>query len=368
MAGDNKTEKATPRRQKQAREKGQIARSRDLTSSLGLVGAVICLGWSAQQFPAALRGLLERVLHESATQGLESAPLLTWTATLLLGATAPLMAATWLAAATGAVSQGGINFAPAALAPNFSRLNPASKMKQLFSVLAISRLLRSVLPVAAILYLGGTMLVREWGRLLGVSQLGAGGISHFILGLGFELTWKAALVLLVWSALDYLLERQHLAGELRMSRQELREEYKETEGNPAIKNRIRKLRRQVLRRRMLEDTKRASVVITNPTEFAIALEYRPAMSAPMVVAKGRNLLAQQIKQVARWHGIPMVENPPLAHALYRAAEIGQYIPPKLYAAVAAILAAVFRAEQRAQAATARAVDHGQVNHGWVNHG
>ena len=107
---------------------------------------------------------------------------------------------------------------------------------------------------------------------------------------------------------------------------------------------------------MLEDTKRASVVITNPTEFAIALEYRPAMSAPMVVAKGRNLLAQQIKQVARWHGIPLIENPPLAHALYRAAEIGQYIPPKLYNAVAAILAAIFRAEQRAQAA--RAVNHG----------
>jgi flagellar biosynthetic protein FlhB len=356
LAGENRTEKATPRRQKQAREKGQVARSRDLTSSLALAGAVLCLGWSAREFPAAWRGLFERVLLESATRGLESTPLLSWSATLLFTLTAPVLAAMWMAAAAGAVSQGGIIFAPSALVPNLSRLNPASRLKQLLSLLAISRLLRSVLPVAAILYLGGTMLARDWGLLLGSSHLRAGGVSHFVLGLGFELTWKAALVLLVWSALDYMLERQHLAGDLKMSRQELRDEYKETEGNPAIKNRIRKLRRQVLRRRMLEDTKRASVVITNPTEFAIALEYRPAMSAPMVVAKGRNLLAQQIKQVARWHGIPMIENPPLAHALYRAAEVGQYIPPKLYNAVAAILAAIFRAEKRAQAA--RAVSHG----------
>ncbi|HEV2112863.1 MAG TPA: EscU/YscU/HrcU family type III secretion system export apparatus switch protein, partial [Terriglobales bacterium] len=126
------------------------------------------------------------------------------------------------------------------------------------------------------------------------------------------------------------------------------DDFKETEGNPLIKGRIRRLRRQTLRKRMLEDAKRASVVITNPNEFAVALEYKPAMAAPMVIAKGRNLLAQQIKQVARWHGIPMVENPPLAHALYRAAEIGQYVPPKLYRAVAAILAAIYRAEQRAQ--------------------
>jgi flagellar biosynthetic protein FlhB len=170
-----------------------------------------------------------------------------------------------------------------------------------------------------------------------------------VLGRAFELAWKSALVLLAWAVVDFFLERQHLEGELRMSRQELKDDYKETEGNPLIKGRIRRLRRQTLRRRMLEDAKRASVVITNPNEFAIALEYKPGMAAPMVIAKGRNLLAQQIKQVARWHGIPMIENPPLAHALYRATEIGQYIPPKLYRAVAAILAAIHRAEKRAQA-------------------
>ena len=134
-----------------------------------------------------------------------------------------------------------------------------------------------------------------------------------------------------------------------MSRQDLADEFKETEGNPAVKARIRRLQRQLRRRRMLEEVKRATVVITNPTEFAVALEYGPTMAAPVVLAKGRNLMAQQIKEVARWSGIPLVENPPLAHALYRAVEVGQSIPPKLYAVVAGILAAIYRARRRGPA-------------------
>jgi len=139
-----------------------------------------------------------------------------------------------------------------------------------------------------------------------------------------------------------------------MSRQELADEYKESEGNPIIKARIRRLRNQLRRRRMLEDTKRAAVVITNPTEYAIAIEYRPDMPAPVVVSKGRNLFAAQIKEIARWENIPMVENPPLAHVLYRTVEVGQSVPAKLYAVLAEILAAIYRAQARALAAAATA--------------
>jgi len=353
VPGSDKTEKATPRRQKKAREQGQIARSRDLTGSLAFAAAIVCIGFTAKQFPVAWRALLQRGLSEAATSGLESAPLLSWSATLLIGLVAPIVLSAWLVAAVGAVSQGGLVFAPAALAPKLSRFNPATRIKQLFSLPALSRLMRSVLPAGAVLYAASTMLARDWGFLLNASRLSAAGITSFILGRCFELTWKCALVLLAWSIVDYMLERRNLSSELRMTRQELVDDYKETEGNPTVKARIRRLRRQTLRRKMLEDAKRASVVVTNPTEFAIALEYKPAMAAPMVVAKGRNILAQQIKQVARWNGIPMIENPPLAHALYRGAEVGQYIPPKLYSAVASILAAIYRAERRAQAALGR---------------
>jgi flagellar biosynthetic protein FlhB len=147
---------------------------------------------------------------------------------------------------------------------------------------------------------------------------------------------------------DYLLVWQKLEGDLKMSRQDMKDEHKQSEGNPAIKGRIRRLQRSMRRRQMLRDTEKASVVITNPTHFAIALRYEMAMEAPIVIAKGRDHLAQEIKEVARWHGIPVLENPPLAQALYRTVEVGRPIPAALYAAVAEILAFVFRAQARAR--------------------
>ena len=155
------------------------------------------------------------------------------------------------------------------------------------------------------------------------------------------------MVFAVWFLFDYLLERLSFERQLRMSRQEIREEAKETEGQPLIRSRVRRLQRQMRKRHMLKDVSTASVVVTNPTEYAVALEYRPEeMAAPMVVAKGRNLLAQRIKREANWHGIPIIENPPLAQALYRTVDVGQAIPAKLYAAVAEILAFIYRLQGR----------------------
>jgi flagellar biosynthetic protein FlhB len=220
-------------------------------------------------------------------------------------------------------------------------------MEQLFSMPSLGRLLKSLLPGLAIAYLSAAILLRDWHSILNLSQRSALGLGAYGARRLLEVAWKSVLVLLAWSGADYLIERHKLNSELRMSRQDLMDEYKETEGHPTIKARIRRLRRQVQRQRMLADVKRASVVITNPNEFAVALEYGPQLPAPTVIAKGRNLLAQQIKQEARWHGIALVENPPLAHALYRSVEIGQSIPPKLYAVVAAVLAAIYRAQERA---------------------
>jgi flagellar biosynthetic protein FlhB len=136
-----------------------------------------------------------------------------------------------------------------------------------------------------------------------------------------------------------------------MTKQEVREEMKDLDGNPATRGRMRRLRRAMLRKIMARDVARATAVVTNPTHYAVALEYRPeTMAAPVVVAKGRNLLAEKIKQLARWHEVPIIENPPLAQALYKATEVGQAIPPKLYAAVAEILAFLYRAQTRMQAA------------------
>lgn len=348
MADQNKTEQATPRKRQKARERGQVARSRDLISSLAIGTSVLLLASQVPGFAAQWRGLLHQALTAAASGDLENqAPLLAAIGGSVCGAVAMVVGVSWMVAMVGALAQGGMVFAPTALQPQGSRLNPVARLEQLFSLPSVGRLAKSLVPGVAMVYLTATLLLREWPNLLHLSWLGVHALAAYHSRQLFEIAWKSALLLLAWSAVDYGLERHKLSTELRMSRQDLRDEYKETEGHPAVKARIRRLRRQVHRRRMLDELKRATVVVTNPSEFAVALEYRPLMAAPRVVAKGRNLLAQQIKQAARWQGIPLVENPPLAHALYRAVEVGQSIPPKLYAVVAAVLAAIYRAQARA---------------------
>lgn len=346
MADQSKTEKATPRRRQKAREQGQVARSRDLVAGLGTMAAVTLLSWQLPAFVGEWRTLLRHHLETAAARPNQLLPVRP-SDFLLFRGIATAAALSWLIAVLSGVAQGGLVLAPTALAPNLSRLNPASRLEQLLSLQAVSRLLKSLVPTAVIVYLAVTLLARDWTALPSLLHGSRSVLLTFAASRWFELAWKAALVLLVWSAADYLLERWRHENELKMSRQDLRDEYKETEGNPAIKARIRRLQRQARRRRMMKDVERAAVVITNPTEFAIALEFNLQMEAPVVVAKGRNLLAAQIREIALWHGIPLVENPPLAHALYRAVEIGQAIPPKLYAVVAEILAAIWRAEARA---------------------
>jgi flagellar biosynthesis protein FlhB len=351
MAEQNRTERATPRRRQKAREQGQIARSRDLVAGVGTMAGVLLLSWQLPAFTANWRGLLRSQLDSAATHPGEA--MVPWPGSFFLFRGIGLAASlSWLAATVSGVAQGGLVFAPSALAPSLSRLSPASRLGQLFSLSAVSRMLKTLLPTAAIVALAVSLLARDWARLPALLYGNGRGMLAFTVSRMFELAWKAALVLLIWSVADYLLERQRHENELKMSRQDLRDELKDTEGNPAIKQRIRRLQRQARRRRMLKDVERAAVVITNPTEFAIALEFNLQMEAPVVVAKGRSLLAAQIRDVALWHGIPLVENPPLAHALYRMVEVGQAIPPKLYTVVAEILAAIWRAQARAaQSAT-----------------
>lgn len=351
MADQSKTERASPRRRQKAREQGQVARSRDLTAGLAGMTAVLVCAWQMPGFAGEWRGLLRRGLNLAATRPEAIVP--TWRDVLpALRAAALVAGLGWLTAVAGGFAQGGLVFAPSALAPNWKRLDPATHMEQLFSLPALSRLLKSLLPTSVIVYFAVALVARDWTRFPALLRASRTGLAVFATGRMYEVAWKGALVLLAWSAADYFLERQRHENELKMSRQDLKDEFKEMEGNPSVKQRIRRLQRQARRKRMLKDVERAAVVITNPMEFAVALEYRMEMEAPVVVAKGRNLLAVQIKEIARWNGIPLVENPPLAHALYRAVEVGQAIPPKLYAVVAEILAAIWRAQMLAQSGSA----------------
>jgi flagellar biosynthesis protein FlhB len=239
-------------------------------------------------------------------------------------------------------------FAPEALAFKPERFSPANKLKQMFSLTGLSGILKSLIPFAVIAWIGIATVEKNWQSVVQASDISVRPYTAFLASTMWQLCWKAALVLVAWAGVDYMLVWLKLEGDMKMSRQELRDESKQTDGNPATKGRIRRIQQQMRRRKMLAETKQANVVITNPTHFAVALKYEMSMNAPIVVAKGQNLLAQEIKEIARWHGITVLENPPLAQALYRTVEVGQAIPADLYAVVAEILAFVFRAQAQAQ--------------------
>ncbi len=343
MAEDNKTEKATEHRRHKAHEEGQVARSRELSATAAMLAAIFVLVAQQPNGLALWHQFFRAVLDHAVRDELSIAtPLFPWTAQLLFDWTWKPLAAAWAVAVLVSLAQGGIVFAPKLLAPDIAKLNPAKKLGQIFSITTIVQVLKALVPGSAIVYIAIDIFRREW------SSLGLGlwasprQISAHIFNLVFEVFWKSSLILLAWAVVDYIAMRQKFESGLRMSKQEIREEMKQTDGNPATRGRIRRLQRQARRKRMLQATRNATVVVTNPTHFAVALEYGDQMAAPTVVAKGQNLLAQQIKEIARWDGIPIIENPPLAQSLYRTVEVGQAIPEKLYAAVAEILAYVFR--------------------------
>ena len=343
----SRTEKPTPQREKKAREKGQIARSKDLAGSLAAAAGLLVAGSQAVVFVRAWRGFLGGTL--AAGPGAGTAAALTPAAWLVMGSTGAIAGTAWIVALAGSLVQGGFVFAPTALQPKFERFNPAGQLKRLVSATALSHLGKSLVPLSIMLYFAVALMARDWGQMQGMARMHASALTGFVTDRGLELAWKCSLAMLGWSGVDYLAEYARVRGELKMSKQEIMEEHKESEGHPAIKARIRRLQRQMRRRQMLKDAEKASVVITNPTHFAVALEYRQDMAAPTVVAKGQNKLALQVRQLAIWQRIPLVENPPLAQALYRTVEVGQSIPPKLYAVVAEVLALVWQAEAQAQA-------------------
>jgi flagellar biosynthesis protein FlhB len=354
MADGDKTEQATPRRREKAREQGRVARSRDVGGALiGFTGLLVVLwisGGELQRWRVSWRTWTDLAWQSDFNSG---TPVLMWTATAAMRWILPPLVLVWVLAMGSSVAQGGFVFSAEALTPNIEHMSPANKMGQMFSIAGLAPIAKSLIPFSVLFYVGASILSRDWELMMRSAGMPVRVLGKLAYDEAWEICWKSTLVLLLWSGIDYLLQRQKLERDLRMSRQELRDEYKDTEGNPAVKARLRRLQRQMRRRRMLKDVERATVVVTNPIHYAVALEYGPTMPAPAVAAKGANALAEQIKQIARWHEIPIIENPPLAQALYRSVEVGQTIPAKLYAAVAEILAFLYRAQQRAQQTAAR---------------
>jgi flagellar biosynthetic protein FlhB len=349
MAGE-RTEQATQHRREKARTEGDILHSRELAAAAGTLAGVMLLGLTGARSMEDWRTAFAQFLALGSADRWEPAtvgPTLVTIRGLTLGVlAAPAMVMTAVALTAlgaGIVQTGGLNVHPGAVGFKLDRINPISNLKNLFNLRAAARMGKSLIPASFLAVFAVQRIAHQLSlppfSVMRLEQLGSD-----VYGLLLAAAW----LLFGWSAIDYLVEWQSRESRLKMSRQDLRDEYKETEGNPQIRGRIRNLQRQMRRRRVKADVAKAAVILTNPTHYAVALGFDfLTMEAPKMLAKGRNLLAEEIKAEARWAGVPIVENPPLARSLYRTVEVGQAIPVELYAAVAAILAYLYR--QRVEA-------------------
>ena len=345
MADSNKTEKATPQRRKQAREQGQVARSREFPGVLALMGVVGTAVLLADNMAGHWRSLYGSALSAAASDELSAnGPLLFWCSVEVLRWIVPCLLVALVLSVGAGLAQGGLNIAPGALTPKFERFNPGNRLKQIVSLTSLSTLGKSLLPFTVILVLGVTNLRSHWPELIRASETDVHALASAVAGIALTIGWRSVLVLFAWSAVDYGLTWRKNESDLRMSKEDVKQDMKSSDGNPAIKGRIRKLQRAMRKRHSLKAVPTATLVVTNPTHFAVALRYEPAMRAPEVVAKGTDLLAQKIKQIAREHDVMVMENKPLAQALYKTVDVGDAIPAELYQAVAEILVIVFKAQ------------------------
>jgi flagellar biosynthetic protein FlhB len=350
----DKTEKPTAKRLHDAREKGQIARSRDLALAAASVAATIALAQLGGRLVSGLAQQLRRDLEHFG-----DAPLKTVTAGDLTGLAmqgagliaflvGPIALVTMVAGVAMHGFQGGWSFAPAALHLNWDRLNPASGMKRFGLMQTSTETIKTVFAITVVTYLSWRIVDAVMADAVRMAWQTPYGSAALAWEHADSLLWRVAWGLGALALGDYALQKYRHTSSLKMTKQEVKDEAKMMEGSPEIKKRVRRAQAEMARRRMMRDIARATVVITNPTHFAVALEYRrDRMAAPVVLAKGADHVALRIRTEARSHGIPIIENKPLAQTLFRTAEIGETIPAPLFGAVAEVLAYLVRIKQLA---------------------
>nr|WP_208414373.1 flagellar biosynthesis protein FlhB [Paenibacillus castaneae] len=350
MFSQEKTEKATPKKKDDARKKGQIARSSDLPGSFIMMftfmGFLMMGGYYKQHVMNLFDNLFENWLLMELTTG-NVMSLFTDITTELLLILAPIFAVTIIVGILGNVVQFGFLLTGDPLKMKISKLNPIKGFKQIFSAKTIVEFLKSVLKLSIIGVLVFIAISKEWDRILVLTSLPVQQIFSYAAGVTVRLGIEIGAVLAVLALADYFYQRFEHAKSLRMSKQDIKDEYKKSEGDPMIKGRIRERQRKMAMQRMMQEVPKADVIITNPTHFAIALKYDAAnMEAPKIIAKGMDHVALRIREVAKENGIITMENKPLARALYERAEIGDVIPPDLFQAVAEVLAYVYKMKGR----------------------
>ncbi len=345
--GQERTEKATPKRRRDARKKGQVAQSRELPSVMILMTALVFFyfagSWIFGSFLQVIGGVYGHLdtLRLDAVSEVNAFSMEIFKKVLLI--LIPFFVPILIAGMAGNIGQIGFEIHGEPMRPKLTRLNPIAGLKKLVSLRSMVELVKSVIKI---LFIGGIafgIVKNEITAMPALMQQEVVEILLFIGRVAFKIFFFVCLALIVLAFFDYVYQRWQYEQSLKMTKQEVKDERKQIEGDPKVKGRIRRVQLELARRRMMEAVPEADVVITNPVHLALALKFDAAkMIAPTIVAKGSGYVAERIKEIARIHQVPIIENKPLAQALHKMVEIGDFIPVELYRAVAEVLAYVYR--------------------------
>ncbi|WP_424765778.1 flagellar biosynthesis protein FlhB [Paenibacillus sp. sgz302251] len=352
LFSQEKTEQATPKKKDDARKKGQIAKSPDLPGALILTFVFMSFMMLGSFYKERIMMMFDNLFENWLLMDVTTGNMITLfndlTAQLLL-MLLPIFAIAILVGVLGNLMQFGFLLTGDPLKMKLSKLNPIEGFKRIFSARTLVEFLKSLLKLSIVSILVYMAILKEWDRILLLASLSIQQIFSYTAGITIRLGIEIGAVLAVLAFADYLYQRYEHSKSLRMSKQDIKDEHKKSEGDPIIKGRIRERQRRMALQRMMQEVPKADVIITNPTHFAIALKYDASlMEAPKIVAKGMDHVALRIKEIAKENGVVTMENKPLARALYERAEIGDVIPPDLFQAVAEVLAYVYKMKGRAK--------------------
>ncbi len=344
--GQEKSEEPTSKKQSEARKKGQIPRSKELTTLLMLIMAIIGLMIFAQDMIGVITDTMRTNFTVDRTTLFDPNQLILHfkgELTAMIKATLPFFALLIITGILSSALLGGFNFSSEALVPKLSKMNPIKGIKKIFGTQGLIELVKSIFKIMLLGTIAVHFIWQAKNELYGLSSESFPGAFVHAMEL---IAWQFLLVslgMIIVAAIDVPYQLWTNKKQLKMTKQEVKDESKNTEGNPEVKGRIRQLQREMAMQRMMGDVPKADVIITNPTHYAVALQYDPEGSgAPVMLAKGVDLVALQIRNVAKAHDVPILEAPPLSRAIYHSVEIGQEIPAGLYVAVAQILAYIFQ--------------------------
>ena len=341
-----KTEQATPKKKGEARQKGNVARSTDLNSSLVLLTGIIAIHFAGAAIFSNIQTFANfafvnmhslNLTHENVNN------LFPFVLGFIVRSVGPVALAIMAVGLASNYMQIGVLFTLEHMKPKGGKINPLSGIKKVVSKQSLVELVKGLLKISIVAIVAYTALSSDMKDTISLMDMNAGQILTFILKSSFKIAIRCAVALLILAIFDYAYTKWQYDKQLMMTKQELKEERKQYEGNPEIKARVRSIQREMAQKRMMEQIPDSDLVITNPTHIAVALKYaQETMAAPTVIAKGQRLIAQKIKDIADEHGIPIVEDKPLARALYDSTEVGMQIPEDLYRAVAGVLAYIYR--------------------------